>query len=164
MNNDRTNGFFNDTIQKVDRKTESKTSDSVLGIEPYSIILPANINVFSGLSDKFARLENREVMQQVALVILYLYQSLQEAYKYGALNNYLSRMNLIQQDDKAALLEWNFQDFRVGFTLEPIKTESSYFMVSQDKSTSSFRADTQKLDADISRSIGKIVTYVLENT
>jgi hypothetical protein len=70
----------------------------------------------------------------------------------------------VQQEDKTALLEWNFQDFRVGFTLEPNKAESSYFVVSQDKNTGVFKTSTQRLDADSYRSVDRIVDYVLENT
>ncbi|MDR1205126.1 MAG: hypothetical protein LBL26_06550 [Peptococcaceae bacterium] len=164
MSHDRTSSFCNEVNQRVVRKTVGKTSASASDVEPYGIVLPTNINIFSSLSDRMAGLEDHEVTEQVRQVLIYLYRSLQRAYRRKPLNNYLSRMNLVQQDDKAALLEWNFEDFRVGFTLEPVRSESSFFVVSQDKSAGSLMADTQKLDADISRSVDQIVEYVLENT
>jgi hypothetical protein len=140
------------------------TSNSYSGINPYGTVLPSNINVFSALTEKISGLENPAVTEQVKQILLYLYLSLQRAYRFKPIGNYLSRMNLVQQEDKAALLEWSFQDFRVGFTLEPVQTESSFFVVSQDKRAGALMADTQKLDSNISMSVDKIVEYVLENT
>jgi hypothetical protein len=132
--------------------------------EPYGTILPTNLDVFSGIAEKIAALENADVAEQVSRVTQHLYLSLKKAYKLRRPGNYLSRMNLVQQDDKAALLEWSFQDFRIGFTLEPERADSSFFVVSQDRSVDAFSAETQKLDKDISTSVDRIVEYVLENT
>jgi len=170
-----TGAFINGTIRKEVRPDVDKllitlgrqpiyTTNSFAGTDPYGTVLPSNLNVFSNLAASIAELEDTEVEKQVRRVLSSLYMSLQKASRRKNINNYLSRLNLIQQEDKAALLEWSFQDFRVSFTLEPDKNESSYFYVSQDKSTGSFKADTQKLDADISRVVDKIVEYVLENT
>jgi hypothetical protein len=93
-----------------------------------------------------------------------LYHSLRRLSKSQVITNYLSRLNLVCQEDGSALLEWNFQDFRVGFTLEPNEDESSCFIVSQDKNKNLFSADTQKLDVNNSASIDEIVGYVLGNT
>jgi hypothetical protein len=164
MNTYKTSSFFDEANQRIVRKPIGNTSSTFSGIEPYGVVLPSNINVFSSLAERISALENPEVMEQVKQILLHLYLSLKKANTLKTLNNYLSRVNLVQQDDKAALLEWSFQDFRVGFTLEPEKDESSYFVVSQDKDAGSFMADIQKLGTDISRPIGRIVEYVLENT
>jgi len=139
------------------------TINSFANAAPYGVVLPFNINVFSSLKTSVSDLEDAAVAEQVGKVLSNLYFSLQKASRQKIPNKYLSRINLVQQEGKAALLEWNFQDFRVGFTLEPDKNESSYFVVSQDKTAGSFMADTQKLD-DISWSVDKLVEYVLENT
>jgi hypothetical protein len=164
MRSDRTSSFLNEANQRVIRKTACVTSSSYSRVNPYDAVLPSNINVFSALPEKISGLENPAVTEQVKQILLYLYLSLQRAYEFRQPENYLSRMNLVQQEDKAALLEWSFQDFRVGFTLEPEKDESSFFVVSQDKNAGSFTMNTQKLDTDISLSVKKIVEYVLENT
>jgi len=149
---------------RVVRATIENTTSTFSAKESYGTVLPTNIDVFSGLTQKVTGLDNSEVALQVKQVILCLYLSLQKAHRKKSLSNYLSRINIVQQEDKAALLEWSFQDFRVGFTLEPEKSESGYFVVSQDKSAGSFMTDTQKLDDNISRTVDSIVEYVLENT
>lgn len=160
----KTSAFLNEANEKTIRTTIGNTSNSYATTEPYGMVLPSNIDVFSSLTTSFLSLEDTEVVKQVREVLLNLYLSLRKAGKHKPISNYLSRMNLVQQEDKAALLEWNFQDFRVGFTLEPDRTESSYFVVSQNKNAGSFMADTQKLDTDVFRLVDKIVEYVLENT
>lgn len=160
----KTSASINSAIGKEVRPAIANTTSSFASTDPYGTVLPSNLNVFSNLAASIAELEDTVVAEQVRRVLSCLYLSLQRASRRKTINNYLSRINLIQQGDKAALVEWSFQDFRVGFTLEPEKKESSYFVVSQDKSAGSFMADTQKLDDDISRSVDKIVEYVLENT
>jgi len=160
----KTSAFSNEANERITRKTIGNTSNSFSGAEPYGTMLPSNINIFSSLAESIIGLEDPSVKEQAEQVLLYLYLSLRRACKQKILSNYLSRINLVQQEDKAALMEWNFQDFRIGFTLESNKDESSYFVVSQNKNTGSFMTDTQKLDTTVSRSVEKIVEYVLENT
>jgi hypothetical protein len=142
----------------------NNTTTSLVNSDPYRSVLPANIDVFSSLKTDLASLEDTNVFEQVQQVLSALYLALQTANKRRLLKNYLSRISLLQQEDKAVLLEWNFHDFRVGLTLEPNKNESSFFIVSRDKVAGSFNADTQILGASIMRSVGIIVDYVLENT
>lgn len=35
-------------------------------------------------------------------------------------------------EDNSALIEWNFEDFRIGFSIEPDKEESGWYLVSND--------------------------------
>ena len=160
----RTSAFLNRANEKITMNAIGNTSNSCSDADPYGTELPSNINVFSNLTEDITRLEDSSVKDQVMKVLFFLYLSLRRAFKQKTLSNYLSRINLIQQEDKAALIEWNFQDFRVGFILERNKSESSYFMVSQDKSTNSFMTDSQKLDTDTSVPVEMIVKYVLDNT
>lgn len=161
---DVTSAFVDDLNKHSIIVTWSKTTNSYSGIEPYKTVLPSNINVFSRIYSNILKLEDPEVTKQVHQVLLNLYLSLQKISKYQSIENYLSRINLVQMEDKTALLEWNFEDFRVGFNLEPDKNDSSYFIVSQDKRVGHLLANTQKIGADLWKIVEKIVEYVLENT
>lgn len=161
---DVTSAFVDDLNKHSIIVNWSKTTNSYSGIEPYKTVLPSNIDVFSRIYNNILKLEDPEVTKQVQQVLLNLYLSLQKISKHQPIENYLSRINLVQQDDKTALLEWNFEDFRIGFNFELDKNDSSYFIVSQDKSTGHFSADTQKISADLLGVVEKIVEYVLENT
>ena len=160
----RTSGFFDETNNRSTRTANNNTSNSYSDLKPYATVLPSNMDVFSNLSAKMSALENASVFEQVKQVLQHLYLSLQKANEDKPMSNYLSRINLVQQDDKSALLEWNFQDFRAGFALEPIPSESRFFIVSQDKSIGSFTTEIQRLDLNNLSSIDTLVGYVLENT
>jgi hypothetical protein len=167
MNNSseyRTSSFLNETNKNIKQITIDITSNSYEDNTPYGTVLPSNINVFSSLAARLLTIENQDVIQQVKQTLLYIYRALQKANVQRKINNYLSRINLVQQQDMAALLEWNFENFRVGFTLEPNRDESSYYIISQDNSIEAFQVDTQKINPDFSRPVEKIVKYVLENT
>jgi hypothetical protein len=168
MNNFQTNitsAFFNGKNEEIVRAAVvDNTSNSYTTSEPYGAVLPKNIDVFSGLTTSILNIEDPEVAKQVKQVLLGLYLSLQSAIKHKEFSNYLSRIHLVQQDDHTALLEWNFQNFRVGFRLEPDKAESSCFVVSQDNDAGSYMANTWKLDSDPFPLVDRIVKYVLENT
>jgi len=164
--NEKTSVFLDESRKTISGKIiGDNTANSFSGMVLYGTALPSNINVFSNLTDGMIGLEDAGVREQVKQVLSYLYLSLLWAHKQKTLNScFLSRVNIVQQSDKSALLEWSFQDFRVGFTLESNSTESSYFIISQNKNTGSLIVDTQKLNVDVSKSIDKIVKYVLENT
>jgi hypothetical protein len=164
MRNEKTSGFLNEANQCTARKAVGNTSNSLSETTPYRTALPLGVDIFSGLAGSQLSLYDNVVSGQVRRILTYLYLLLQELSKSQVITNYLSRLNLVCQEDGSALLEWNFQDFRVGFTLEPNEDESSFFVVSQDKNKDLFSADTQKLDVNNYVLINKIVGYVLENT
>jgi hypothetical protein len=164
MKDDKTSDFLNKDNQALVNESVGNTSTSFSGIDPYIIELPANINIFESLTDSISTLTDDEVIKQTRQVLGRLYFSLQRKSKNKALDNYLSRINLVQREDNSILLEWNFQDFRIGFTIEPQKDESAFFIIAQDKNKGSFSADAQKLNTDSFTPIDEIVGYVLENT
>ncbi|MDR1487904.1 MAG: hypothetical protein LBT62_07960 [Deltaproteobacteria bacterium] len=145
---------------------EEDTSNSCLAFEPYALALPSNIDVFSSLNnDSLAVFKDDEaVLEQVKQVLRNIYLGLQAADKLRPIRTRLSRLCLVRLEDEAALLEWNFQDFRVGFSLEPDKTQSCYYIVSQDKSVGSFFTYSQRLGADnMAGPVETLVKYVLAN-
>ena len=141
-----------------------QTTDSFSINTSYQIKLPSNIDVLSRLYETVASLSNPDVKKYTINVLDTLNKSLLNINNYNNLSNYLSKLNVIEQTDLSALIEWNFQNFRVGFSIEPDLNESSYFIVSEDKSIGSFVADTKKVGSEINIAIEKIVEYVIRNT
>ena len=141
-----------------------QTTDSFSINTSYQIKLPSNIDVFSRLSKTVASLSNPDVKKHTINILDTLNKSLQNINNYKNIPNYLSKLNVIEQSDLAALIEWNFQNFRVGFSIEPDLNESSYFIVSEDKSIGSFVAETKKVGSEITIAVEKILEYVIRNT
>jgi hypothetical protein len=131
---------------------------------PYITILSDDLNIFSGINRSVIELENTEVREQVESILSLLYLALLRASQQKYLNNYLSPLNLNQQEDKAALLEWSFEKFRIGFLLEPDSEKSFFFQVSQDEKSGTFNSERRRLGDDVPHIVNKIVEYVLNNT
>jgi hypothetical protein len=121
--------------------------------------------VFTRLSKAVDSLSNIDVKNYTITILEALNKALQNINNYNKnISKYLSKLNVIEQADLAALIEWNFQNFRVGFSVESDLSESSYFIVSEDKSMGSFNANSQKIGLDKDIAIEKILEFVLENT
>jgi len=131
----------------------------------YDMPLPSNINVFSKVKKNITQLKDPSVKQQADYILSNIYLLLQNAYKRRkCLSNRLPQINIVQQEDNSALMEWSFQNFRIGFMLESDKAYSCYFVVSQGENDNLFMPPAQKLDVDTPRSVKEIVEYVLRNT
>lgn len=167
---------MNKNITSVDTSNQSntkinewympmQTNDSFSINTSYHIKLPSNIDVFTRLSKAVDSLSNIDVKNYTITILEALNKALQNINNYNKnISNYLSKLNVIEQADLAALIEWNFQNFRVGFSVEPDLNESSYFIVSEDKNIGSFKANSEKVGLDKDIAIEKILDFVLKNT
>jgi len=141
-----------------------QTYDSFSYNNTYTAKLPSNFDVLSELKKSTDGLSNLDVKRQTINILSALSAVLHELVMKYNVPNSLTTLNIIEQNDSAALIEWNYQNFRVGFSVEPIYSESSYYIVSEDKSTGSFTADSKKIGTDIEKVVTKIVEYVIRNT
>lgn len=155
-------GFSNTKYLKY--QLPLQTSGSLSNNYIYSVKLPTNIDVFSKLFNAISSLSNATVKSNSVQLINLISHSLSKAYEIGRISNYLSRLNITEQEDLSALIEWNFEDFRVGFSIEADEKESSYFLISQDRELGEYSADTKKISDNAESVIGSLVNYVLENT
>jgi len=160
----KTSAYLDESNANVKQINVNYTSNSYLDANIYPIMLPVNVNVFSSLSESIMTLEDKEVAKQVNKILSCLYLSLKKAINNKSISNYLPRLHLTQQDDMSALIEWNFQNFRIGFILDTNKDENYFFMISQNKIMNSYKSDLQKLDVDNFVYMDEIIKYVLENT
>ena len=128
----------------------------------YAVKLPSSVDVFSALSENIDTLTDPNVKRQVIRILGIVDHILQQQIAGdGNIQNRLSKLHVIEQEDFSALIEWNFQHFRVGFLVEPEETESSYYWVSENKSRGSFKADSEKVGDDLDRFVVSIVEYVI---
>lgn len=149
---------------KANYQMPMQTSDSYL-LEPlYQTRLPSNMDVFVKITDALCALTNSIVKNETEEILQRIYKYIKVFNWNNNMTNYLSKLNVTEQDDNSALIEWNFQNFRAGFSIEPIIEESSYYIISEDKSIGSFMADTKKVGLNYDEAVEKIVKYVLENT
>ncbi len=63
---------------------------------------------------------------------------------------HLSPLKLRTMEDESVLIEWIFPDFRIGFAIEPVEKESSWYLVSNKKMnevSASGLLDLQQIDS-----------------
>ncbi|MCL1804083.1 MAG: hypothetical protein FWG30_10730 [Eubacteriaceae bacterium] len=162
--NNKTSAFLSEMTHPTINVISNTTSSSYNNAMQYCTLLPSNLNVFANVADGIGKLEDHGVAMQVQKVLSNLYTALQAASSNQIIDNHLSLLHLAQQDDRSALVEWNFQDFRIGFSIELDKDESSYYVVTQDRDLKAFEMGTYKLESNNSSTFEKIVEFVLGNT
>ena len=126
--------------------------------------LPTNIDVLSKVYTSINSLSDKSVKNYSINLLNLIYLSLSKANDSGNITNYLSRLYFSEQEDKSALIEWNFENFRIGFSVEPNVEESSYYFVSQDRELGRFTTDTRRINNNAEMIVDALVNYVLGNT
>jgi hypothetical protein len=76
--------------------------------------------------------ERTDVSIKANEVLRLLQQKVETLLKYG-ITSYLPKINGFSIDDGSILLEWIFEDFRIGFSIENNGSESSWYLVSTKK-------------------------------
>jgi len=146
------------------KKPPVQTRDSYSIERAYTTKLPSNINIFSKLSEKIGSFSDQNVKKQTMTILAALNHTLQQIAMDNNLSNHLSRLSVIEQEDSTVLIEWNFQSFRVGFSVEPEESESNYYLASEDEKTGNFSMNAKKIGADIDKIVTNMIEYVIVNT
>ena len=96
-----------------------------LSLSVQSLIIPAWGDVGQVEDEKVAD-EARRILSIIAETIL-IFQ------KRAVDLEHLPQLHAFDVQDGSILIEWIFDDFRVGFSIEPILSESSWYLVSNAK-------------------------------
>ena len=71
---------------------------------------------------------------------------------------------ITEESDFSCLLEWNFENFRFGFSFEEDESMSFYFFVLRDDSIGRTESVTNRINGNIVQVISKISDFVIGNT
>ena len=106
--------------------TYSDHSDSqFLSLSVQSLITPA-WGAVAQVEDENVADEARRILSIIAKTIL-IFQ------RRGVDLDHLPHLHAFDVQDGSILIEWIFDDFRVGFSIDPIPSESSWYLVSNAK-------------------------------
>jgi len=130
----------------------------------YQLVSTVNVSIFSHVTDSLNALSDNNVKEQVLNIISSLRNLLTDLMLQGSFTNYLAKLHITEQEDKTALLEWNFEKFRFGFSIDPDSSKSGYYLVSNDDGTSDFCMNAGKIGSRSYAIVEKMVKYALENT
>ena len=116
---------FIDDLNDMDETYSGRPDLRFLSLSVQSLIIPAWGDVGQVEDEKVAD-EARRILSIIAETIL-IFQ------KRAVDLEHLPRLHAFDVQDGSILIEWIFDDFRVGFSIEPILTESSWYLVSNAK-------------------------------
>ena len=97
----------------------------MLSLSVQNLIIPA-WNAVGQVKERDIADEARRILLIIAETIL-IFQS------RGVDLGHLPHLHAFDVQDGSILIEWIFDDFRLGFSIEPVPTESSWYLVSNAK-------------------------------
>lgn len=158
--NQETFGNLSGSIPDI---VESQTTTS--GSTGYSIptINLSVSKIILKLSDQFQLLEESQQKDLFLKLLLSLHKVLIQYYTQSFELSHLPSLHVVIVEDGSILIEWIFTDFRIGFSIEIEITESSWYLVSNEKLESITKSGfltTDKLDSIID----EVVAFIIENT
>jgi hypothetical protein len=130
----------------------------------YNVNLPSSMNIFTAMSKVFSikTIADPFVRAKVLQILNALNEAIVSIPNINNVENYLSKLQIVAQEDKSFLIEWNFQKFRIGFVVCKPVEDSYYFFVFQDEG--SFASKSEKIENNVVKLAGEAVRYVIENT
>lgn len=102
--------------------------------------------------------ECRKILQIIAESILFFQTR-------GFDLRHLPRLHAFNVEDGSLLIEWIFDDFRIGFGIEPIPSESSWYLVSNARlGDINLAGDIPKNDLETQDLMLHLVNFVVSNS
>ena len=125
--------------------------------------MPSNIDIFSNIKIKDIQKNSSWELQEAFLseVKHYLFHLSSER----LIENNLSRLAYSKQDDGSNLFEWNFDNFRLGFTFDSNESSSGFYIVSDTEISGDFSTISNYITrSNVVDVAHRAVDFVLGNT
>jgi hypothetical protein len=162
--NQETFGNSSESIPDIveDQTNQNYTTSGSTGYSTPTINLSVS-KIILKLSEEFQHLKESQQKDLFLKLLLSLHKVLIQYYTQSFELSHLPSLHVVIVEDGSILIEWIFTDFRIGFSIEVEITESSWYLVSNEKleniSKSGFLT-SDKLDSVIDDVVG----FIIENT
>ena len=123
-----------------------------------------DIYVVSSAIQKIDSLSSEAVQKQVIKLLSYIQNSLNKIYAAIGVSRRFPQLLLNEQSDLSALVEWNFEKFRVGFSLEQNPEDSAFYFLAINSSNGIINSITNDLGSDPEYIVQAIINYCFWNT
>lgn len=114
---------------------QSHTEDQTFGREYLSNFYSFSIstNLIEDALESIKETDNPAISGRAREMLTSIQDKIDTLIKYKIDLLTLPKIRAFNVDDGSILLEWIFNDFRVGFSIEQIESESSWYLVSNEK-------------------------------
>lgn len=110
---------------------ENQTTGSSIHHNFFPVTIEANI--IDGAFNTLKQFQNQEIVKIAKNLLFTIQKIVNKSQQYGIDLYYLPPLHTFPVDDGSLLIEWIFEDFRIGFSLEQNKSESSWYLVTNPK-------------------------------
>lgn len=87
-------------------------------------------NLITPAWNAVGQVEDQRVADEARNILLMIEKTILISQSRGVDLEHLPQLHAFDVQDGSILVEWIFDDFRIGFSMEPIPTESSWYLVS----------------------------------
>jgi hypothetical protein len=130
----------------------------------YKIKKSISIDVVQNAYRMALQLKDESVHKQTIKLFDDIDTHLDNAMCVSKISNRLPQIHLTEQEDNSALIEWNFENFRIGFLIESQPKKSFYFIVHEDNTIGAYRSETRCLNNAYNEILSNIVNFVLKHS
>lgn len=125
--------------------------------------LPSNLNILADASDKIHKIANAEMQKDVVTFLLSLQNILLTSHFALDSIGSLPPLRININEDGSVLIEWIFRDFRVAFSIETDRSESNWYLVSNQNLNQVDGSGLLSLK-DNDEVLTSLIAFVLSNT
>ena len=90
-------------------------------------------NLITPAWNAVGQVKERDIADEARRILLIIAETILIFQSRGVDLGHLPHLHAFDVQDGSILIEWIFDDFRVGFSIEPVPTESSWYLVSNAK-------------------------------
>lgn len=112
---------------------KSQATFAGLASEPHFMPLMIERDLVKPALEIVQQIENENIVNQARGILLILQKTITTFHYYGFPFSHLPSLHAVNVEDGSTLIEWIFDDFRIGFSVESDKDESSWYLVSSKK-------------------------------
>lgn len=109
------------------------------------------------------RVGNQEIKKQAERILTMIQETAATMQEAGYDLSHLPPLRAFPDDDGSVLIEWIFNNFRVGFNIEPDPEESGWYLVS-DMNLEGYNISGNVSDANLRRVIPSLVQFAFLNS
>ena len=125
--------------------------------------LPSSLNVLANAPDTIRRIADPEKRRDVVTFLLSIQNALlTNRFILDRIGTF-SPLRINLNEDDSILIEWIFRDFRIGFSLETDRSQSNWYLVSNQNLN---QVDLSGLlsSQDIEELLTSLIAFVISNT
>ncbi len=117
------------TTNTLIRNCKNNTDAYNDSLSEYSQVVSSNINVLKNLSSKTFISSDKDLNDTALYFLHYFQEVLISIHNVEKINNNLPALSITTIDNVIIFIEWIFPYFRIGFSIEKQKEDSSWFLI-----------------------------------